>query len=85
MPNFELTKTADHTLVSVVGEQVLYTFIGTNTGNVTLHVVQITDPMPGLHAVAADGQASDIPGLTCYPELPADLPPGDKVIWMPGR
>lgn len=67
-PAFGLTKTADHTLVTTAGERVLYTFIGTNSGNVTLHGVTISDPLPGLGT------------MDCYPRMPAELPPGERVL-----
>ncbi|ROR55341.1 putative repeat protein (TIGR01451 family) [Luteococcus japonicus] len=67
-PAFGLTKTADHTLVTNAGERVLYTFIGTNSGNVTLRGVTISDPLPGLGT------------MDCYPQMPAELPPGERVL-----
>lgn len=67
-PSYTLTKTADHTLVSVAGERVLYTFIGRNTGNVSVFLVNLTDPLPGLEP------------LDCAPALPATLAPGATVI-----
>ncbi|GAA1390266.1 DUF7507 domain-containing protein [Luteococcus peritonei] len=80
-PDYNLTKSADHVLVSEVGEQVLYTFIGKNTGNVTLHVVEISDPLEGLLKPNPDNATpSEDPGLSCYPALPADLPPGEQVV-----
>lgn len=51
-----------------LGEQVKYTFIGTNLGNVTANVVTVTDPKPGLSP------------LDCSPSLPAVLAPGANSI-----
>lgn len=77
-PNYSITKQADHTLVNAAGEQVLYTIIGTNTGNVTLSVVGITDPM---FPTLLTGNQQLAPGtLDCYPRLPAEVPPGARVI-----
>ena len=45
-----------------MGDAVTYTFTATNTGNVTLAGVTISDPLPGLSA------------LVCA--QPVDLPPG---------
>jgi len=67
-PDYMVTKTADHLLVTTAGERVLYTFIGTNIGNVSLHVVELDDPLPGLGT------------MDCYPRLPVDLPPSESVI-----
>ncbi|WP_420114841.1 DUF7507 domain-containing protein [Pseudactinotalea sp.] len=57
------------------GDEVTYTFVATNTGNVTLDDVEITDPLPGLSDVTyvtwedAEGNAID----------PGALPPGGVV------
>lgn len=81
-PSYQLTKTADHSAFASAGEWILYTFVGRNTGNVTLHVVRVGDPLPGL--VKPDpanlNTPGTEPGLDCYPRLPADLPPGDQVL-----
>ena len=67
-PKLDLKKTADHQGVTQLGEQVKYTFIGTNLGNVTANVVTVTDPKPGLSP------------LDCSPSLPAVLAPGANII-----
>ncbi|UCH26702.1 MAG: DUF11 domain-containing protein, partial [Trueperaceae bacterium] len=41
------------------GETIGYTFIVTNTGNVSLTNVTVTDPLPGLSAISFDGGDSD--------------------------
>ncbi|WP_247041177.1 DUF11 domain-containing protein, partial [Arthrobacter rhizosphaerae] len=50
-PGISLDKSADKTAL-VAGETVTYSFSSTNSGNVTLTNVGITDPLPGLSAVA---------------------------------
>ncbi|MBB1088523.1 DUF11 domain-containing protein [Lysobacter sp. SG-8] len=68
LPDIEIDKTANPTSVDSVGDVVTYTFEVTNTGNVTLSDVTITDTMFGL---------SD---LDCAPDtLPTVLAPGQSV------
>ncbi len=50
-----------------VGETVEYSIQARNTGTVTLHDVQVTDPMPGLV------------GFTCTPPAPARIAPGEAI------
>lgn len=47
-----------------VGDVITYTFAVTNTGNVTLNDVAVSDPLPGLSSLA------------CVPALPGVLAPG---------
>ncbi|MEW4925684.1 DUF11 domain-containing protein [Algibacter sp. 2305UL17-15] len=47
-PSLSLTKTADVETYDAVGDIITYTFVTTNTGNVTLNNVTVTDPLPGL-------------------------------------
>ena len=51
-PALTLDKVADVTSVSMVGDEIIYTFTATNTGNVTLTDADITDPLPGLSALS---------------------------------
>jgi uncharacterized repeat protein (TIGR01451 family) len=44
-------KTANPTMVTAAGQLITYSFTVTNTGNVTLTGVTVTDTMPGLSAV----------------------------------
>nr|WP_304650995.1 SpaA isopeptide-forming pilin-related protein [Tessaracoccus sp. ZS01] len=66
-PAIELTKDADVATYDAVGDVITYTFVATNTGNVTLTDVKISDPLPGL---------SD---LTCVPAQPTTLAPGASI------
>ncbi len=59
-----LEKVADVTSVSVLGDEIVYTFTATNTGNQTLTDVSIADPLDGLSA------------LSCTPGQPTTLDPG---------
>jgi uncharacterized repeat protein (TIGR01451 family)/LPXTG-motif cell wall-anchored protein len=78
--SIELVKTADPVEVDEVGEVVTYTYVATNTGNVTLDSVVVTDPLDGVSALSCD-QAAPVrlaPGdvLTCtatYSVTQADL------------
>lgn len=47
-PAIDLVKTGKVTAKGLVGDKVEYTFVATNTGNVTLSGVEITDPLKGL-------------------------------------
>jgi uncharacterized repeat protein (TIGR01451 family) len=48
-PSILLEKSAFPTTYSLAGEEVEYTFVVTNTGNVTLSNVEVTDPLFGLN------------------------------------
>jgi len=52
-PGLLVTKTASPATYSAVGEVVTYTIVVTNTGNVTLSGVAVTDPLTGLNEVIA--------------------------------
>ncbi|MCO6464567.1 MAG: DUF11 domain-containing protein, partial [Saprospiraceae bacterium] len=47
-----------------VGDLVTYTFIVTNTGNVTLSNVTVSDPLPGLSAITPSSVTTMAPGAT---------------------
>jgi len=64
VPAILLQKDADLNLLPAVGDVITYTFLATNTGNVTLSNVSIADPLPGLSA------------LVCTPSQPVTLDPG---------
>jgi uncharacterized repeat protein (TIGR01451 family) len=59
-----LTKTGSPSSGLGVGDTVTYTMVATNTGQVSLHGVTVTDPMTGLSAIA------------CTPAAPATLVAG---------
>lgn len=67
-PDLALDKWADRTEVDAAGEVITYTFVATNTGNVTITGVSIDDPMPGLSA------------LDCAIAVPATLAPGQNLV-----
>jgi uncharacterized repeat protein (TIGR01451 family) len=64
-PAIDLVKQASPTTYVLVGERITYTLVATNTGNVTLTNVVVTDPK--------------LPQLTCQPGSPATLSPGAKM------
>ena len=62
-PSIELDKSADKSDL-VLDEVITYTFKVTNTGNVTLTNVTITDPLPGLSAISPPSVDELAPGET---------------------
>ena len=66
-PALSLTKTATPSSGVVAGDVVTYDFTGTNSGNVTMHGVTVTDPMSGLSTIS------------CSPVAPATLAPDDTI------
>ena len=66
--------------VADVGELITYTFVVTNTGNVTLTNVTVTDPLPGLSAITCDATTIPVGGfITCtatYAVTQADIDAG---------
>ena len=68
-PALTLDKTSDVATYDKVGVFITYTYVATNTGNVTLNNVTISDPLPGLSA------------LSCVPTQPGTLAPtrGDEL------
>ncbi|MGZ6887638.1 MAG: beta strand repeat-containing protein [Acidimicrobiia bacterium] len=65
--HLSLAKTATPSSGVTVGDTITYSFTGTNDGTVTLHGVDVTDPMSGLGAIS------------CAPAAPATLAPGDTI------
>ena len=61
-PGLVITKTSTSTMFSAVGQSIEYTMTATNTGNVTLTGVTVSDP--------------GIATLACTPAQPATLAPG---------
>jgi uncharacterized repeat protein (TIGR01451 family) len=75
-----LTKSASVTSYSVPGTLITYSYLVTNTGNVTLSAISVTDPHIGLSAISCPN-SSLAPGAseTCtatYTTTPADLTAG---------
>ena len=75
-----MVKTADPSVVTAAGQLVTYSFVVTNTGNVTLTDVTVTDPMPGLSAVTCPSTTlAPATSMTCtatYTTTPADVAAG---------
>ena len=55
-PSIALVKSASTLRFAAAGTSITYSYKVTNTGNVTLHSVDVTDPLPGLSAI-------DLPGV----------------------
>jgi uncharacterized repeat protein (TIGR01451 family) len=67
-PAITLEKSASPTVVDAVGDVVTFEFVATNTGNVTLEDVEVTDPLPGLSQIdcgSFDGTLEPGEALTC--------------------
>ncbi len=43
---------------------IIYSYQVTNTGNVTLHNISVTDPLPGLSAIDCNGVTTLAPGAS---------------------
>ncbi len=80
-PAIEITKTPSIVSFTSAGIPVTYTYVVTNSGNVTLAPVRVTDPMPGLSSISCQGGTSLSPGSseTCtatYTTTQADVDAG---------
>ena len=65
-PSITVVKSALPTVVSTVGQTVNYSLLVTNTGNVTLTSVGVTDPLPNLSAVSCPGSVlAPAASMTC--------------------
>jgi uncharacterized repeat protein (TIGR01451 family) len=73
-PDLSLTKSASPTTFTAAGETITYTVTATNTGNVTLFISSITDPMLG------GNMSSCVDKLGAAKVPPDDLAPGDKIV-----
>lgn len=69
-PAISLVKTSKLLGDAVAGDEVEFTFVSTNTGNVTLSGVTITDPLPGLSDLTFDWSTATAAGV---------LAPGESV------
>jgi uncharacterized repeat protein (TIGR01451 family) len=68
-PALTVAKTASPDTVAAAGDVVTYTIVATNTGNITLTGVTLTDPLPGLSAIVPVWQGG----------IPGTLAPGQNV------
>jgi uncharacterized repeat protein (TIGR01451 family) len=80
-PGISLVKTADTDSFSAADTAIVYSYLVTNTGNVTLHNLSVTDPLPGVSAVDCNGVTTLAPGAstTCtatYTTTQADVNAG---------
>ncbi|WP_198669837.1 DUF7507 domain-containing protein [Cognataquiflexum aquatile] len=76
-PALSITKTATESSFAAVGDVLNYTIVVTNSGNVTLNNVAVTDPLTGLNttiASLAPAASQSIP--TSYTVTQADLDKG---------
>ena len=63
-PGIALTKSANASGFSAAGTAIIYSYRVTNTGNVTLHNISVTDPLPGLSAINCNGVTTLAPGAS---------------------
>ena len=80
-PAIGIEKSADVSSFSAPGTVITYSYLVTNSGNVTLTSVAVDDPMSGLSAVDCHGVATLAPGasVTCtatYTTTQADVDRG---------
>jgi uncharacterized repeat protein (TIGR01451 family) len=79
-PAIALVKSASVSSYSAAGTPITYSYLMTNTGNVTLNPVTVTDPMPGLSAVTCPSSSlSPNASETCtasYTTTQADVDAG---------
>ena len=54
-PGIELTKSATPNNVTAAGQVITYSFLVTNTGNVTSPAISVSDPLPGLSPISCPG------------------------------
>lgn len=82
-PAINVVKSALPASVSAAGQAVAYTFVVTNTGNVNLTSVGVTDPLPGLSAVSCPVSAlAPAASTTCtanYTATQSDIDAGSIV------
>uniref|UniRef100_UPI0035940203 DUF7507 domain-containing protein n=1 Tax=Aquiflexum sp. TaxID=1872584 RepID=UPI0035940203 len=76
-PALSITKTANRTSISAVGDEIIYTLTVRNTGNTTLNGIEVTDPLTGfsetIESLAPDQTWT---GNTTYIVTQADLDSG---------
>jgi len=65
-PGISIVKSGSGPTPLVLGSTVTYSFLVTNTGNVPLTAVTVTDPLPGLSAITCPGTAlTPAQSMTC--------------------
>lgn len=65
-PAIALVKSSTHPTPVVEGSTINYSFLVTNTGNVALTAVTVTDPLPGLSAISCPGTTLAVgANMTC--------------------
>ena len=80
-PSVRIVKSSNGTAATKVGDVVTFSFVVTNTGNVTITSFVVTDPLPGISAVNCGGVTSLAPttATTCtatYTVKQADVDAG---------
>jgi uncharacterized repeat protein (TIGR01451 family) len=79
-PGMTVVKSANPTIFSGTGTKITYSYNVTNTGNVTLTGVKVTDPMPGLSTITCPGTTlAPAASMTCtatYTTTQADVTHG---------
>jgi len=80
-PDIALIKTASIPANASTGDMIAYTFMVTNTGNITLTNITVTDPLPGLSVISPASVASLAPGAMAtftanYTITPTDVTAG---------
>ena len=82
-PSIALVKSASVGSFASAGTSIVYSYKVTNTGTVTLHAVDVTDPLPGLSAVTCpDSTLAPGQSETCtasYTTTQADVDRGSVV------
>jgi uncharacterized repeat protein (TIGR01451 family) len=73
-PSIDIVKTASPTTYAADGVAITYSFLVTNTGNVTLTGVNVTDPLTGLGAITCNWAGSSDAGTPA-----GTLSPGETV------
>jgi uncharacterized repeat protein (TIGR01451 family)/gliding motility-associated-like protein len=80
-PDIEIVKTADIDVAIASGQVITYTLLVTNTGNVDLTDVHVTDPLTGFdQTIASLAPQESTEFVTTYTITEADVASGDTVV-----
>ncbi|MBN7799217.1 DUF11 domain-containing protein [Algoriphagus aestuariicola] len=80
-PDIEIVKTADIDVAIASGQVITYTLLVTNTGNVDLTNVHVTDPLTGFdQTIASLAPQESTEFVTTYTITEADVASGDTVV-----